>query len=367
MTPNDNSFVKEEFQRLIDAIKKKTGKDVKIFVIRGNHDGSSDTSVIGYIAHPLAQYLKIMGDRTLRGEEESYTTGDLFIVGVSYHPFIANKFADIKPMLVKMFTESTAKVKVLLIHNFIRGYHKIPPGVPDHNTYTVRDFDGIEATYIIAGHYHAKQEPFTEHGTTFLSASATEAVDLSDMDEHGIWIIDEGKAPRFIPIKPQYELHNIDIDAHGASKPVEWFVDQALSETSAFASTLKGKDGDAILRLALKGETDSDPYVIDVAVEPKLAEVKQATPKLLYVEYVNTVKMRQQTITLPAMAESGQEYAAEILKPLENSQAEAMKIIEEVSEALDEKPSQKTGLLMATERNTFVNRWVSLLEEEGKK
>ncbi|MBS7622778.1 metallophosphoesterase, partial [Candidatus Bathyarchaeota archaeon] len=42
MTPAESLFVKDELQRLADSIGDLHSKHVKIFMVRGNHDGTAE-------------------------------------------------------------------------------------------------------------------------------------------------------------------------------------------------------------------------------------------------------------------------------------------------------------------------------------
>jgi len=361
MTPEDSVFVKEELQRLADSIHEKQGKDVMIFAVRGNHDGVPESNALDYIKHPLAKYLKIIGDATLQGKDEAQVHDGLCLMGVAYHPYISRKFEDLKPIL-KGILANKSELKLLVIHNFIDGYHQIPPGVPQHSFLTVRDFDDLEVDMVIAGHYHTRKEPADENGTVLLTPGATEAVDLSDEGPYGVYILEGKRSIRFVPIKPLHEIRNIKVTSQEAVKPTKWFVDNASEEASSYASSLHMTGVEGVLRLVLLGLTDEDPYSIEQPLMSEFARIKETSPKLLHVELVNRVENVRQPVVLPTLG-GGAEVAAEILKPLGDFTQEAVRIVEEVGTTLDEKASQKTGLLTGSDRAPFVTRWVDILEK----
>ena len=362
MTPEDSVFVKDELQRLVDSIHEKNGKDVVMFALRGNHDGTPETNALDYIRHPLAQYLKLIGDNILQGKEEAYTQGRLRLVGIGYHPYISQRFQDIKPLVENSF-RGDSDLRILAVHNFIRGYHQIPPGVPEHNMYAVSDFESIQADFIVSGHYHTKKEPSRENGKTLLTPGATEAVDLSDEGPYGVYILEEDRTARFIPIKPLHDIRNVKLTSEGAVKPTDWFVENALKEAESYASSLQTSASQGVLRIVLSGLTDGDPYAVEPALMPRFAALEQASPQLLHIELVSRLENVRQTVALPALG-GGVEYAAEILEPLGEATREGMKIVEEVGNILDEKASQRTGLLTGSDRTPFVKRWTELLEAE---
>ena len=361
MMPEDSVFVKEELQRLADSIHDKQGKDVIMFAVRGNHDGGPESNALDYIKHPLAKYLKIIGDGLLQGKEEVQVHNGLRIVGLAYHPYISRKFEELKPILKKILANKS-DLKLLVVHNFIEGYHRVPPGVPQHSFLTVRDFDDLEADMVIAGHYHTRIAPADEDGTVLLTPGATEAVDLSDEGPYGVYILKGKGSVRFVPIKPLHEIRNIKVTSQEAVKPTKWFVDNALKEASSYASSLHTTGVEGVLRLVLLGLTDEDPYSIEQPLMSELARIKETSPELLHVELVNRVENVRQQVVLPTLG-GGAEFAGEILKPLGDFAHEAVRIVEEVGTMLDERASQKTGLLTGSDRVPFVTRWIDILEK----
>lgn len=362
MTPDDSVFVKEELQRLVDSIREKTGSAPTIFLLRGNHDGTAELNTLGYVEHPLAQYLKPFGDKILQGEVEGHDAGNIRIVGISYHTYIETKFKEVKPIVSQSFADHNAP-NILVVHNFIKGYHKIPPGIPDYNTYTLDDFSELPVQLVIAGHYHSKLVPMKTKDKCFLSSCATEAEDLADVGEHGLWILDEDLTPRFVAIKPLHQIRNIEVGKEDATRAQDWFVENALAEAKSYASLLQQTSSQGIIRIVLSGRTDREPYAIEKALEPKLAEIKQDNPQLVHCELVNNVQDTHRTVLLPAVATSGIDYATEVLKPLGELHPEGTKLVEEIQLTLDEKASEKTQQLTPSDRQPFVQRWIELLEK----
>ncbi|MEM2962282.1 MAG: metallophosphoesterase [Candidatus Bathyarchaeia archaeon] len=359
MTPEDSVFVKEELQRLVDSIHDRYGKDLEIFMVRGNHDGTYESNALDYVRHPLAGYLRVLGDNPLQGLEEEHNFGGLKIAGMGYHPYISGRFREIKPLIRKAFARGDG-LKLFIIHNFVEGYHPIPPGTPPHNLLAIGDLTGLGADIVVSGHYHGRLKPVTRDGMMILTPGATEAVDLSDEGPFGVYILEDGEA-RFRSINPLHEIRNVKVSSKGALKPPRWFIDKALEEVERYTSSLRERGVNGILRLVLTGLTDGDPYDIEDKLAPLLSEVREETPKLLHVDLVNRVEAVHHRVPLPALG-GGLEYASEILKPLGSSAQEALKIVEEVGLALDERASQRTGLLTGSDRSTFVEKWIKILE-----
>jgi len=365
MTPEDSVFVKEELQRLVNSVKDRYDKDILIFAVRGNHDGVPESNALDYIKHPLARYLRTIGD-DLSGEvSEAQVNEDLFLLAVGYHTYISRRFQDLKPIIKKGFAGKSG-LKILVVHNFVGGYHQIPLGVPEHNVLTIRDFSDLGADIVIAGHYHTRMEPAEEGGTTLLTPGATEAVDLSDKGPYGVYILEGERSVRFVKIKPLHEIMNIKVDSEQAVRPAKWFIEKALEGIGSYATGLQKRGVEGILRLVLLGLTDEEPHDIEQLIMQGIAEARESIPQLLHVDLVNRVENIKQPVALPILG-GGIEFSAEILQPFGDLTQEAMKIVEEVSMVLEERASQRTGLLTDSDRAPFVTRWLNLIERmEGQ-
>ncbi|MEM2487646.1 MAG: metallophosphoesterase family protein [Thermoproteota archaeon] len=365
MTSEDSVFVKEEFQRLVNSIREKHGKSVSIFIVRGNHDGSCDNNALDFVKHPLARYLKVVGESLITGEEEFYIDGKIMLVGLPYHPYISRVFDNVKPLISKIF-KTDDFIKILLLHNFIQGYHDVPPGTPPHNCLNMRDFKELGVNIVIAGHYHSRTSPVEEDDIIFLTPGATEAVDLSDEGPFGVYVFEIDSKPRFIQIKPLHEIRNSKVDSRETVKPREWYIENALREVNAFCSYLKEKHANGILRLVVSGYLEEkDPSAIDSALRQEVSKLIGQTG-LLHVDLVNRVEEVPQKIAFPKMG-TGLEYIMTVLEPLGENISEAANLVEEISTALEEKASPTTGLLTGLDRSRFVKRWLEIFEKVNVK
>jgi predicted phosphodiesterase len=359
MNPEDSVFVKEELQRFIDTMREFHGKEVKIFVVRGNHDGTPDNSALDYIRHPLARYLFVLGEDTLRGKEEKFSDGRVTVTGIGYHPYIRSKFSKVKEVLNSVLSSSEG-LKILIMHNFVSGYHDIPPGAPQHSLLDLASLKELEADLILCGHHHTRGEPLKIGDDRILvSPGATEAVDLSDPGPHGVLVLERGEF-RFVPIQPTHVIRSETVETKGEVRPTQWFIQGALNSARGFAESLQDRPG--LLRIVLEGLTDGDPFDIDSALEPALAEIRNSNPLLLYTELVNRVQGVAQPFTAPALG-GPTEFIAEALRPLGEQLGEALQLVESVDRELEEKRSQKTGLLTDSARRPFVDRWIKILEK----
>ena len=363
MVPRDSMFVKREFQRLITSIKEKKGKVVTIIVVRGNHDGTSENSTLAYVRHPLAEYLKVLGDDILRGEVELFNDGALSAVAVGYHPYVASKFREVKPILKKSLQKASGK-RFLILHAFIQGYHDLPPGIPEHSILTIRDLEDLDVHVVICGHHHVSKAPLEFHGKCLITPGATEAVNLADEGEHGVSILQDGSY-RFIPIEPLHKIRSIKVSSEDAVKPLEWFKSEAKAKLNAYASELNTSDKKGLLRLVLKGKSVEDPFRLEMELAALVAKVKETNQNLLHVQVENRVESTKQAFFKPL---GGQDvFLQEALKPIGSLIQKAMPITEEVEQALEEKASQRTGLLTESDRQPFIEKWTRILKEKVKK
>ncbi len=363
MTPNDSMFVKNEFHRLISSIKKNDGKEVRVLVVRGNHDGISDNSALEYVAHPLAEYLTVLGDRTLKGELELFNDGKLSAVAIGYHPYIASKFDDIKKIIKESLSKASSN-RFLILHTFIEGYHDLPPGIPKHSILKLSELKDLNVEYIICGHHHAKKGSMKIDGKHLITPGATEAIDLADNGEYGVSIL-EDNGHRFIPIDPLQKIQNIKVSSKDAIKSLIWFKEKAEAEIESYALELDSSGKRGILRMLLIGKSEEDPYRLDVELDGFIAKVKDSISNLIHVQVENRVENIKQTFHKPLGGQDA--FLWESMKPLGDLIEKAMPIIEDVEMTLEEKASQRTGLLTKSDRQPFVEKWMETLKEKVRK
>ncbi len=363
MTPSDSMFVKNEFHRLINSIKENKGKTVKILIVRGNHDGTSDNSTLEYVEHPLAEYLTVIGDKTLRGKKEFFEDGNLFIVGIGHHPYITSKFEEIKPIIKESLSKASGN-PLLMLHAYISGFHDLPPGIPKHSILALQDLEDLDVKIIICGHHHVRKDPMEFKGKQIITPGATEAIDLADESEHGVSIL-EDSSYKFIPIEPLHDIHNIRVSSKGAVKPLDWFKSEAEIKLTSYTSELDASDRMGILRIVLEGKSVEDPLRLDAELDNLSIKAKENNQNLLHVQVENRVECTKQTFFTPLGGQK--EFLHEAMKPLDDLIKEALPIIEDIDMALEEKASQRTSLLTKSDRQPFVDKWIEILREKVKK
>ena len=361
MTPGDSILVKDELQRLVDGLEG----EVKILLVRGNHDGTPENNALDYVRHPLARYLEVLGDGTLRGEEELYLDGEVAAVGFGYTPYPSPRLREVGRVIRNSFEASRARLKIFIAHMFIEGHQDIPPGVPRHQIVDLESIRGLGADLIVSGHHHQYTPPADLDGVKILTPGATEAIDLSEAGDHGVCILESGEKMKvkFMPLKPLYRIRNASIDGGEVSRTGEWFRERARAEIEDFSRELRGLGSGGILRIALKGLIDGDRYDLEAGLEGMALEVRRENPLLVHVEIENHLLERGVTLGVGGPL-TKEELLMEILKPLsEEARAGALELINEVEMALEEEASTKTGLLTGSRRREFVKRWERLVGE----
>jgi len=358
MTPNDSMYVKNELHRLIDSIKANSGKEVQILVVRGNHDGTLDNSSLDYVEHPLAKYLKVIGDETLRGRREIFDDGAISAVAVGYTPYIASRFKEIKQTVEDSLSKASNE-PFLILHTFISGYHELPPGVSKHNVLPIQELEGLSAKVVICGHHH-KRKPLTMlYGKTFITPGATEAIDLADEGEYGVFIL-EKNSYKFIPIDPLHEIRNVEVSSGGANKPLEWYRSEAERQLNSYVANIAVSNKELIIRLVVKGKSDEDPFRLDANLNELAMEAKKKQPRILHIQVENKVESVSQTLNVPLGGQ--EEFLLEAMKPLGSLVEDIPALMEDVEMALEEKGSGTTGLLKPSDRQSFIEKWVKMLE-----
>lgn len=362
MTPGDSILVKDELQRLVDSLEG----EVKILMVRGNHDGTPENSALDYVKHPLARYLEVLGEGTLRGDGEIYEDGVVAAVGFGYTPYPSQRIREVEGVIRNSFQASKAQVKVFIAHMFIEGHQDIPPGVPSYQIVDMESIRKLGADLVISGHHHQYTPTTDLDGVKVITPGATEAIDLSDTGPHGVLIInlEENLTVQFRPIKPLYRIRSITVDGGETPRDREWFKENTLCRIGEYIEELESQGAKGILRLALKGVVEGGRYDLEAELESLVREVKGERPSLIHVELENRLDERGAAPGLGGTL-SREELLMELFKPLgEEARRRALELVNEVEIALEEEASTRTGLLTESRRREYVRRWGRILEGE---
>lgn len=360
MKPEDALFVKEEFQRLIDHL----GPETRIFTVRGNHDGSLENNVLDYIRHPLAEYFKVLGDQTIQGREEKHSYRGMIVAGFGYHPFIGRKLEE-----AKKAAEASLRgdgIRVFIIHNFVEGYHKIPPGTAQHSIIPLSILLSLPMDLLVCGHFHENLGLTKQGETLILTPGATEAINLADKGPFGIHILDIDSRKkiqdRFVKVAPLHLIQNVLVDSQEATKPLQWYVEEILREAEAYTKRLEEASSEGILRVKAKGRTGEDRLDLDWMVDQSMRRLMKEHHVLLYYDLVNDLEEVGEVLHPPPIS-GRKEYLQEAFKPLGELATDAFGLVEEVDVALEEEGSQRTGLLTRSKRDEYVEKWLKLLDK----
>lgn len=361
MTPSDSLFVKMELQRLVDSLDG----NVRIFLVRGNHDGTAENSALNYVEHPLAKYLKVLGDETLQGKPYLHEEGGFAVIGFGYTPYVSTKLAEVKDAIKEKFKKAKASHSVFVAHMFVEGQD--PPNIPEYQVAPFELIKDLGANLVIAGHYH-KYLPLKEkEGLFLLTPGSTEAIDLSDEGPFGICTLnlDRHVDCNFIPLKPLHKIKNEVVDSKGAAEQPEWFIEKSVAAINKFSEELKSEASEGILRIALRGIVDGNRLDLEADIEGRIREARKDKPNLLHVEIDNGLsELTAGAISVPEHM-GRDEFLQEVFSILgEKGMAQALSLADEVRMILEEKASAQTGLLKESDRKPLVERWLKILEAE---
>jgi len=363
MTPDDAGFVKDEFYRLVKNSREKWGKDVKIFIVRGNHDGSPSSCVLEYVTHPLADYLQIIGE-SIKEELQYYGDGKILVTGVGYHPFIRKRFKDLIGSLSEIVESSrNNQFKILLLHNYIEGVNVVPPYTPEHSIINRDDLEKIRVDIVVVGHYHERSGLKEEDNIKFIIPGAIEAVDLGEKGPFGVYILDVDDSERiqakFIELTPAQHVALRRVGSE-EPKPLQWFKDRVLEEISIFMNELSEKKLPGILKIKVSGTATDLKVFPRIFTEEELRRIREDNPNLLYLEIEEDITPLIKEELGGAMPISREDLVRDLFKEL-GQEPNIVELIEETSLTLEEKASEKTGLLKDSDRSVFVERWARIL------
>ncbi|MEM4536509.1 MAG: metallophosphoesterase family protein [Nitrososphaerota archaeon] len=369
MTPEDVVFVKDEFYRLTRVSREKHGKNVKILIVRGNHDGTPSSCVLEYITHPLADYLQIVGE-SIKEELRYYEDDSILAVGLGYHPFIKKKIEDQLNNLAGIVeSHGDGKFKILLLHNYVEEIHDIPPHTPDHSVAGLDDLQKINVDMVVLGHYHERSELRKVGNLLFLIPGATEAVDLAEKGPFGVSILDIGcekeVEEKFIELTPSQYISFKKVTSE-EPKPFQWFRQRVLEEVSIFIDELRVKNIPGILKIRVSGVViDADPFM-RILAEEEIGRIKEKNPFILYLEVDENMTPIIRGRPMEGASMSREDIFKDLLEEL-GQEPGLVELIEEASIALEEKASEKTGLLKDSDRAVFIDKWLKILMSKTEK
>ncbi|MCX6656135.1 MAG: DNA repair exonuclease [Candidatus Bathyarchaeota archaeon] len=348
LRPHMVEFTQRELYRLAQETKTKHSKSLRILVVRGNHDGRSQSDALDYIRHPLAGYLHVFGD-----EDITYRDDRLDVVGLNYYDQIDVAYEK----LAKPALKGGKGVKVLMLHGFVAGYNDVPPG---DSSVSLDQLAASGTDYVFTGHYHRRCEPKRlKGGGWVLTPGSTEVYDFAEEPEKGFYLVDTD-GPRFtwVPIEPLHMMRQAKVGNDRSADP-KWYEANAVETLRGFVNELHSHHKQGYIRIKLEG-TLSEGWPSDVSEE----RIREAIPDplLLWVD-VDTLELNLPPSVARPMEENTD--VAEYFRDFGDFAEDIREVHGRVREALEEDASTKTGLLTATQREQFIVDWVRRFEARG--
>lgn len=354
LRPHLVGFVHDELYRLARELQNQHGKEVKIFIIRGNHDGRSTSNTLDYIKHPLARYLVVFDE-----ERRSYADDQLTVIGVGYYDQADRIFEEIvKPIFDKV---ANGGMKILMLHSFIMGHHDVPPNTP---ALTVDELSEVPASFIFSGHYHKRCKPVKiRSGAWLLTPGSLELYDFGEEPPKGFWLVDvdAGSEPQFrwVEIEPMHKMRKMEIEGKGKAPP-SWYQEKVLEAVRAFLKELRETRKSGYLRVVVRGElSEGFPSDIDLS---GVEAARKGESGLLYVD-VDTMEL--EVPRLGFALERERIDIAEFFKDFGGFAAEIGEMHAKVREVLEESASVQTGLLPQSQRIPLIEEWLRRFRERS--
>ncbi|MGQ9679722.1 MAG: metallophosphoesterase family protein [Candidatus Bathyarchaeia archaeon] len=348
LRPDLVQFVHDELYRLASDARERHGRNVKILVIRGNHDGRPQSNTLDYIKHPLADYLFIFDE-----DNKVYHDDKLQVFGLGYYDEIGRAFESIiKPVL-----RDSGIFTVLMVHGFISGYHEVPP----YSSSLI--FDQLSETNInlvLAGHYHKRCPPKKMDNGWMLTPGSLEMYDFAETPDKGFYIVEDpmlNPSFRWIPLEPIHLMKQLKVESRIPEKPI-WFGSHITEAVREFSEELKRSGKPGYLRVYVRGIL-SEGYPRDIPLEG-LDRIKSENPLLLWVD-IDTIDLECPPIILQHELERAD--VSESLSAFGDFARNIKEMHHRVREVLEEESSIQTGLLTQSHRAPLINEWVKHFEE----
>ncbi len=347
LRPHMVEFTQRELFRLVKETEVKHNHSIRILIIRGNHDGRSQSDALDYIRHPLAGYLHVFSDGDLTYDDER-----IHVVGLNYYDQIDVAYE----RLAKPVIRKGKGVKVLMLHGFVANYNDVPPG---DSSVSLDQLAQSGADFVFTGHFHRRCEPKKLNGGCWVvTPGSTEVYDFAEEPEKGFYIVDtDGPKWTWIPIEPLHVMQQVKIGTQRTMAP-KWYEAEAIKTLKGFVSVLHASHKQGYIRIKLDG-TLSVGWPTDVS-EDRIRDA--AKDELLLWVDVDTLELNLPPSVARPMAENTD--VAEYFRDFGAFAEDIREVHGHVREALEEEASTKTGLLTATQRAEYISDWVYRFEEK---
>ena len=354
LRPHLVGFVHDELYRLARETMVRHGREVRILVIRGNHDGRPASNTLDYIKHPLARYLFIFDE-----ERRAYRDRRVTVVGVGYYDQADRIVGEIvKPALEEA---GEGGIQVLMLHAFVKGYNDVPPNAP---YVTVDELSEVPVDFIFTGHHHRRGKPKRlRSGAWLLTPGSLELYDFGEEPPKGLWLVDvdEGSEPQFrwVEVEPMHHMRQVRVKSE-RRRPPSWYQERIMEAVKEFRGELERLGKEGYLRVVVSGGlSEGFPADIDLS---GVEEMCREDPRLLYVD-VDTMDLELPRLRLPYERERID--VAEFFKDFGDFAQEISEMHAKVREALEEGASVQTGLLSPSQRRPLIEEWLKRFRERS--
>ena len=351
LRPSIVHFVVEELHRLASEHEERHGRSPKVVMVRGNHDGSPKSNTLEYVEHPLADYIVVIGDE---GRPVVYEDERVYVVGLGYYDRVERMYEKlVKPAL----GVEDGRVKVMLLHTFLSGYHEVPPGAPSMAV------DAVEASgmdFVFVGHHHERHNPLRVGDTYVLTPGSTEMYDFGEGPDKGFYIVElDGGGPRFrwVRLDPIHVMSRVVVSPSTPMSP-GWFSEAIVREVRRFSERLKEVGKPGYLKVVVEGQL-SEGLPADVNLLGVEREV-EGNPLLLHVDVdFAGLELPPLYVAAPTRVVRLEEFLSEF----GDFAPEVSGMYRRVVDELEEHASLRTGLLPKSVRMRLVDEWLRLFRE----
>ena len=352
LRPNLVVFVHDQLYKLAREIHRRHSREVKIFIIRGNHDGRATSNTLDYIKHPLAQYLVVFDE-----ERRVYSDGQLTVIGVGYY----DQADRIIEEIVKPVFDEVPKggMTILMLHAFIMGHHDVPPNTP---ALTIDELSKVPASFIFSGHYHKRCKPMKiRSGAWLLTPGSLELYDFGEESPKGFWFVDviEGSDLQFkwVEVEPMHLMKRVEVESKVSSPPI-WYQEKILEAVRDFQGELRKTGKSGYVRVIVRGKL-SEGFPSDIILS-EIERLRREDSRLLYVD-VDTIEL--EVPRLGFTYEHERIDVAEFFKDFGDFASEISEMHAKVRENLEESASVQTGLLPQSQRIPLIEEWLKRFRE----
>ena len=348
LRPSIVHFVVEELHRLALEHEERHGKRLKVVMIRGNHDGSPKSNTLEYVEHPLAEYIVVIGDE---GRPVVYEDDRVYVVGLGYYDRVEQMY---EKLVEPVLGVEDGRVRVLLLHTFLKGYHDVPPGA---SSISVERVGRSGVDFVFVGHHHERHEPLKVGNTYMLTPGSTEMYDFGERADKGFYMVElDGGEPRFrwVGIEPLHVMAKAVVSSPVPRSP-RWFTEAISSEVRRFSEHLRRVGKAGYMKIQVDGQL-SEGLPADVELLQVEREVEE-NPLLLHVD------VDFAGLELPPLYVAGpmrHVKLEEFLKEFGDFASDVQDMYRRVMDELEEHASPRTGLLPESVRTRLVDEWLRL-------